>query len=257
MYLNFRLAVHSGIFLLAMEYAAHKFFNLESVFGDVPALFSVLAVVFLSIILSRKVFYRKWFMMLLLPMVFSLVLLALLFFIDQDVQRQLFVLIGTILFYLIQLGSARISVSQSDETGRGMIAASTIGTLFIFFAFTNGLYVNYSVELWYMVAVYGIVTFFLSWQFFLILVPKDMKRSFFYSAILAFFSAELFGIASFWPFGYLTTGVVLLIFYYVLWDLFQAHYLDLLTKRRVLADFSILILLSAVVLTTTRWTLTS
>jgi len=257
MYLNIRLVIHSLIFLAVMEYVVRSFSNLESIFSDTAALFFVIAVNFLNIIFSRKLFYGRWFMMMVLPSFFSIVTLALLFFIDQDVQRQLFVLIGLVLFYIVQLGSIRISLSRSDETGRGMIAASTIGTLFIFFAFINGLYVNYSVSLHNIIFVYFVVTFLLSWQFFIILEPKNVKKSFFYSTALSIFSTETFGFASFWPFGYLTTGIVLLIFYYVLWDMMQAHYMSLLTKRRVIVDISILAILSIAVLATTRWALVS
>jgi len=57
---------------------------------------------------------------------------------------------------------------------------------------------------------------------------------------------ELIWTMNFWPFGYLTTGVIALILYYILWDLTQSFFLKLLSKKRVVANmifFSALIVI--------------
>jgi len=65
--------------------------------------------------------------------------------------------------------------------------------------------------------------------------------------------AEIVWILNFWPFGYLTTGVISLIFYYVFWDLIQCHFFNMLSKKRVLGHMLIFGFLVAMVLSSTRW----
>ena len=61
----------------------------------------------------------------------------------------------------------------------------------------------------------------------------------------------------FWPFGYLTTGVVMLIIYYVFWDLFQSYLEGALRKQRFFANGFLFIVLVGIILASTPWEIVS
>jgi hypothetical protein len=65
--------------------------------------------------------------------------------------------------------------------------------------------------------------------------------------------AEIFWVLNFWPFGYLTTSVAGLVFYFVFWDIIQCHFLQKLSKRRIVANMVFLSIIVMMVLSSTRW----
>jgi uncharacterized PurR-regulated membrane protein YhhQ (DUF165 family) len=97
-----------------------------------------------------------------------------------------------------------------------------------------------------------IVTTLVSFQYFW-LINDDKKNVLNFSLVLGFVMAEIVWVLNFWPFGYLTTGVITLIFYYVFWDLVQCHFLNNLSKKRVVANMIIFALMVTMVLSSTRW----
>ncbi len=60
---------------------------------------------------------------------------------------------------------------------------------------------------------------------------------------------------TFWPFGYLTTGVATLIVFYVFWDAIRSYLKRDFTSKRLLANIFLSLLLLAGVLMTTEWNL--
>jgi hypothetical protein len=97
-----------------------------------------------------------------------------------------------------------------------------------------------------------LVTILLSFQYFW-LINDNKKNVLNYSLILGLIMAEIVWVLNFWPFGYLTTGVITLIFYYVFWDLATCHFLDELSQKRVIANMIFFGLLITLVLSSARW----
>jgi len=147
----------------------------------------------------------------------------------------------------------RLGEYQGDQTAKGMNMAATIATIFFTYASFYGLYLNFLVPLYVLMVAYLVVTLLVSYQHFSIIKSDAEKTAWIYSFLLALVMSELIWTMNFWPFGYLTTGIVALILYYVLWDMIQSYFLNLLSKKRVMANailFSILIFL---VLLSSKW----
>lgn len=248
MYFNFRILLHSAIYVATLAIVlVYPEYSLTFLAG-------VCSVLFLNVSLMRKTLFFRRFSALLLPMLLSFFSLAMLLFVDDAIRAKMFAFMNAPLFYLSLLGERRLLKDPTDVAAQGFASASLVGTLLIFFSVLVGFYLNFDVESWMLVPLYFAVVFGLSYQFFLVtkrIERQSARRS---ALILAFFSAEMFWISSFWPFGYLTTGIITLIFYYVLWDMLHAYMIGLLTKHRVIADMAILLVLTGTILATTRWT---
>jgi len=213
-----------------------------------------LSLLLLNVLWSKNILCKAFFRFApsLLFVFFSSVLL---FFIDSVEQQHIFIGIGSGIYYLFLLGNWRLREYDKDVTARGMIAIATISTLFIFFAVSNGININYSVPFWIYIPVHMVAVAYLSYFYFSLLPDGRKRYAPLYAIVLGVFITELVWLTTFWPFSYLTTGVIILIFYYVLWDTAQSHITKLLTKKRVMANVVLLVFLTVLVLTTSRWTL--
>jgi hypothetical protein len=168
-------------------------------------------------------------------------------------ERQIFICLSAGMYYLSLLGAYRLGLYSGDKTARGMNMSAMAATIFFAYAAVYGIYLNFLVPLYYLMLIYCLVTLLVSCQYFFIIKNDDKRKVWVYSFLLALVMAELVWIMNFWPFGYLTTGVIALILYYVLWDLTQSYFLNLLSKKRVVANmifFSVMIIL---VLLSTKW----
>jgi hypothetical protein len=186
------------------------------------------------------------------PAFFTLSSVALLYLITIHYEQQTFIILSALMYYLSLLGAYRLSKYEGDQTARGMNMAATVSTIFFTYAGAYGLYLNFLVPLWSLMLAYLFVTLLVSYQYFSI-IKEEKKTVWIYSFILALAMAEIVWTINFWPFGYLTAGAIALILYYVLWDLIQSHFLNLLSKKRVVAN---LIFFSAVIfmiLITSKW----
>lgn len=187
-----------------------------------------------------------------IPMVFIASSATLLFLIDSPMQQQIFILLIGALYYFILLGIYRIRFCESDQTARGIISAGAIGALFLFYAASYGMYINFAIPLWILMLIFLLVTVSITFQY-MILARKSRRDVLRYSLVLGLIMSEIAWISNFWPFGYLTTGVITLIFYYVFWDITQAHFLNILSKRRVVSLLILVGVLVGMVLLTSKW----
>jgi len=188
-----------------------------------------------------------------LPVFFTLSSIALLYLITLVYEQQIFIALAFFLFYLSLLGACRLGEYEGDQTAKGMNMATTSATIFFTYASFYGLYLNFLVPLYVLMLAYLVVTLLVSYQHFSLIKSNNKKTVWVYSFLLALAMAELIWTMNFWPFGYLTTGVIALILYYVLWDVIQSHFLNLLSQKRVVANtvlFSILVIL---ILLTSKW----
>ena len=187
-----------------------------------------------------------------LPAFFTIFSIALIYLISDFAEQQIFILLTSFVYYLACLGAFRLKEYQSDLTARGMIMAASMVTIFFAFTAAYGFYLNFFVPLYFLMIIYLIVSLLVSYQYFR-LINENKRTVWIYSFLLALIMAELIWTMNFWPFGYLTTGVIALILYYVLWDLVQSYFLNLLSRKRVVANmvfFSVLVIL---VLLSSKW----
>lgn len=128
-----------------------------------------------------------------------------------------------------------------------------MATAFLFYSSVYGIYLNFAVPIWGLMLAYCAGTVLLSYQYFLVIDSQQERRVKIYSLILGLSLSEIAWVVNFWPFGYLTTGVIVLMFYYILWDLVQSHFLQALSKKRVFVHLMFFGLLIGMVLASTRW----
>lgn len=186
--------------------------------------------------------------------IFSLSVSGLIFFVDSFFLRQ--VVVGVALFLLFFAMREYRQLNRAQEISlKGILFIFHFMTLFFFFAFSLAVHINFTIPQVLLMFFYGIVIFFVSLHSFLSVYIKEVKRSLQYSLVLSFFFLQLAWFIHFWPFGYLTTGVILLVVYYVLWDLFQSHFEKTIRLQRFFTDVLLLVVLVSIVLVSTPWTI--
>lgn len=241
MFIKFRLALSGLIYFLSLELIIFS-----------PSL-TVIVLIFSAVIsfLENKKISKKWKFSI-LPVIFVVFSIALLKLVTIQYEQQIFAILSAGMYYLLSLGNYRLGLYSGDQTARGMIMAATTATVFFVFASAYGLYLNFFVPLFVLMLVCLVATFFVSYHYFSIIEEK-WKKITLYSFILALIMAEIIWTMNFWPFGYLTTGVVALILYYVLWDLTQSYFLKLLSRKRVVANVIFFSIMICVVLLSAKW----
>jgi hypothetical protein len=187
-----------------------------------------------------------------LPVIFVLSTWGLLYFVQSYKQQYLLIGLSTIAYYFIHISIYRLRSYYKDKTARGIVAAGSIATIFLFYATAFGIYLNFDIALWAFMFLMMLATSLISFQYFW-LINENKKNVLNYSLILGLIMAEIVWILNFWPFGYLTTGVITLIFYYVFWDLIEHHFLNDLTKKRILFNLIFFGTLIILVLSSARW----
>jgi hypothetical protein len=187
-----------------------------------------------------------------MPVLFALSTWGLLYFVQSSKQQYVLMALAAIAYYFVHISLYRLNLYYKDQTARGIIAAGSVATIFLFYAASYGIYLNFDIPLWALILAEMAVTILVSFQHFW-LINDNKNNVLNYSLILGLVMAEIVWILNFWPFGYLTTGVITLIFYYVFWDLATCHFLDELSKRRVVANMIFFGLLVTLVLYSARW----
>ena len=190
--------------------------------------------------------------MTMIPMVLALASLGLLYFIDAPSQKHVFVLLSGAVYYFILLGIYRLRSYEKDQTARGIVAASAFATLFFSYAVCYGIYINFAVPLGLLMIVCFAVTILVSVQYFF-LIEAESKIAWLYSFVLGLVMTQLAWAATFWPFGYLTTAAAMLMFYYVFWDLASSHFLEMVSKKRLVNNLVVVGVLAVMVLASSRW----
>lgn len=189
-----------------------------------------------------------------IPIVFSISSILLFYLIDFSADQQAFMIIASIVFYFILLGIFRLKSYSKDQTARGIASGGLLATVFFFYSGFYGLYINFSIPLWLLMFVFLAITFILSYHY-LSAISSDKNKALSFSVILGFAMAEISWVINFWPFGYLTTGVIALIFYYMFWDLAQSYFTQKLSKRKIAFNLIFFSLLIGLILVTSRWQL--
>lgn len=242
MFFNFSVFFSSIIFLCSLE---------AVVFASdwVVSLAAIIAIITLRA--SKKL--SGGLSMAIMPLIFTLSSVALLYLVDSMVQRQYLIVLNVFVYYLAFLGIYRLRYYKHDKTALSMVASATMATAFLFYASAYGLYLNFAVPIGVFMLSYCAVTALLSYQYFSMLDGSDMRSVRMYSLVLGLSMAEIAWVINFWPFGYLTTGVVVLMFYYILWYLVRSYMVQELSQKHILVHLAFFSILIGVVLTSTRW----
>ena len=254
MFFHFRIFLYSLIFFFFLQFVASdfvvSFFDSISAWGIVLVGFILCCLLVYFYQIARRV--SRSIDMTPIPILLVVSTVGLLYFVQSLKQEFLLSLLSAIMYYFIHIALYRLRSYRKDKTARGIVAAGSVATIFLFYATSYGIYLNFAISLWVLMFVLMLVTTLVSFQYFW-LINDDKKNVLNFSLVLGFVMAEIVWILNFWPFGYLTTGVITLIFYYVFWDLVQCHFLNNLSKRRVVTNMLIFALLVAMVLSSTRW----
>ena len=194
----------------------------------------------------------RWFFSI-LPFFLTLSSMSLLFLITVKTEKHVFIALAASIYYLAVFGIYRLGLYMDDQTARGMNMAAMAVTIFFTYASAYGFYLNFFVPLYYLMLAYWLVTLLVGCQYFMIIKKDDRRMVWAYSFLLAFVMTEIVWIMNFWPFGYLTAGVIALILYYVIWDLIQSYFLNILNKKRVVANMVFFPAIVALVLLSAKW----
>jgi hypothetical protein len=187
-----------------------------------------------------------------IPIVFVLSSLFLFSFISVPGEQIVFILFATAIHYFLFLGLYRLSRAPQDLSARAMVSMSIIVTMFFFYSVAYGFYINFAIPLWFFMTLYGAASFAVTYPF-LRSLTTDQKIVSLYSLVIALALAEIAWVVNFWPFGYLTSGVVVLMFFYVFFDLAQHAILQTLSKRRTIVHSVTFFFLLLMVLWSSRW----
>jgi len=248
MFLKLRPLLFSLIFLLSLVFVS----SLEAT--PAKGTYVTVATIFLfaiSLYEGRSI-GGKWIFAI-LPVFFILSSIALLNLISGKYEQLIFIVLASSMFYLSLFSAYRLGKYSGDQTAKGMNMAATATTIFFSYASAYGLYLNFLVPLYYLMLVYLVATLLVSFQYFAIIKKDERKKIWMYSFLLALIMAEMIWTMNYWPFGYLTTGVIALILYYVLWDLTQSYFLNLLSRKRVVANMVFFSCLVVLVLLSSKW----
>lgn len=211
-----------------------------------------LAVSLLAIQSSRKI--GKSIFSAATPVIFSLSSITLLYLVDSLKQKQWLIVLSTAVYYLAFLGIYRLRYYERDITARGMMSFVAMSTNFLFYSSIYGIYLNFSIPIGVFMLAYCAVTVVITYQYLLTLDGEQDRKARIYSLILGLSMTEIAWVVNFWPFGYLTTGVIVLMFYYILWYLVESYFLKTLSKEHILTQLLFSGLLIGMVLISTRWT---
>lgn len=219
-------------------------------YGD---LFWLLLVALLALVLvGFRLVTKKWLLWYSVGL-FTLSVWTILHLIDYNLEKDIFIFLSAIIYYFFLLGGYKIGKKSRDEVARGIIAMVLMATVFLFLSATYGVYLNFDVASWWLMLFYFINISIISYRYFTIVENRGQKVVLVYSLILGFAMLEMGWVINFWPFGYLTSGFILLMFYYILWDLAQNYFYGNLSKKTVVINLILFIVLTAIVLYSSRW----
>lgn len=188
-----------------------------------------------------------------LPSVVSFSTLLLLSLIDVVFEQRVFVWFATILFYSALLGIYRLKLIPTDETARALLNMAALASLFFTYAAAYGLYLNYTVPLALLMLVFFLVTSIVAFQT-LYWAGRDDAREILLTALaLGMVMGELIWVVHFWPFGYLTIGATMLLFFYALWRVAIDLLRGTVVWKKLLIESVILLALLALLLATSPW----
>ncbi len=246
------IVLHIPIAIYALIYTIGLFFSVQYIVEEIMYVAVAVAVLtVLSAVAGRAI--ARHFFFAIVPVALSIASLVLLFFIDSPRQQQIIIVLIGVLVYGITLGSYRLSRHPRDAVARGMVVAGATAAIFFSYAAIFAMYLNFVIHQWIVGGITFIITTVIAWQYFVMIARGRFVQTIIYSAVLGLVLTETALSAVAWPFGYLTTAVVMLMIYYILWDLGQSFFLDRLSKARLITNVLFFLGVATMVLVTAQW----
>jgi hypothetical protein len=178
---------------------------------------------------------------------------SLLYLITIRFEQQIFIFLAGAMYYLSLFGAYRLKKYDGDKTAKGMIMAASVSTIFFIYAGAYGIYLNFLIPLYFLLLFYLVVTLLVSYQCFSTIKEISKKIVWIYSFVLTLSMLEIMWALNFWPFGYLTTGVIALVFYYILWDIIQSYFSNILNRKKMVFNLIFFSIIISLVLITSKW----
>jgi len=273
MFFKLQPIIYTAIFFLALEILAFQqgwFFQI--------ALFLFIYSIVIIWPLARKIRYLAF------PLFLSLGSFSLLFFIDSFLEKQVFIFMAGGVYYLALLGSYRLKFYSCDQTAQGMLNLVTIASMFFWFLAIYAWFLNYVFAFWLLPIIIFLSTAFVSIPSLIVcstdrekiqkkIKEKKEKKKFFgnqvleiiyhenrrsiifLDLILALFVAQFAWVVSYWPFSYLTLGTVLLIVFYIAWDIIRNFIQGKLSLKRLVMNGLMATLFVIAIVSTAQWDL--
>lgn len=189
------------------------------------------------------------------PLLLSFSAPSLLSLIDAPGEKFAFSILAASMFYAAFLALYRLRFAPTDRTARSFLSIAALAALFFFYSAAYGFYLNFSVPLASLVAVFALGSFGAAYQTLYPILPKNRTRVALYSSVIAFSMGEISWMLSFWPFGYLTAGAAALSFFFVLWDMAGALFLGTLSRKRTIIYLIIVLALVGLLVGTSPWSI--
>lgn len=273
MFFKLQPIIYTVFFVLALETLA---FKQNWFFGVLFFLIGFSVVIIWP--LARKLRYLSF------PLFLSLGSISLLFFIDSQIEKQVFIAMTAGVYYLALLGSYRLKFYSCDQTAQGMLNLVTIASMFFWFSAIYAWFLNYALDFWILPLVIFGSTAFISipslvvcstdrekieqkrkkkneeYDFWNnpareIIYQKNRVSIIFLDLILALIVAQFSWVVSFWPFSYLISGTAVLIVFYIFWDFVRNFIHGSFSFKRAIIDGVLAIILISAILITARWDL--
>ncbi len=224
-----------------------------------------------------------------IPFFLSLGSLSLLYLIDGRIERQVFVILSGAVYYLALLGAYRLKLYDCDQTAQGMLNLATLATGFFWFVSNYGWYLNFTISAWSLVITFIGSTFLIGLPSLRIVSEASSKikerakqqevgvkkrknseavektNDFFseqdylkimmLNLVISLIMGQTIWAFSLLPFGYLTTGVITLIVYFLMWDVVRRYIQGFLLKKTIVLNIVLSIIAVGGILFSAQWTL--
>lgn len=247
MIFHFAIFFWSALFLLGLEVVAKN-----PIFVSWQWYLTVTGVlIFVALLASRRLTGNVTNAF--VPILFSLASPTLLSLIDYPNQQQVFIVLSAVMYYGALLGNYRLYHAPTDKTAEAFLNSSAMAGMFFFYASLYGFYLNFTFPLWGLMLLYFIGTALTSYETFITVDKKERKRIILYSALLGLIMGELVWVMSLWPFGYLTTGALGVICFFLLWDIAFDAFRDTLSLRKAAVRILFFVGIILLLLTSSPW----
>jgi small-conductance mechanosensitive channel len=165
MLIKLQLLLFTAIFAGALEIVAfEKQYFINAAFFLI--IFSVLVVW----PLAKKVRFLA------IPFFLSVGSLNLLYLINTFVERQVYIGLVSVVYYLALMGAYRLKFYECDRTAQGMVNMATIATVLVWYLSTYAWYLNYQIGSWLLACSFIVATFMISLPSLKICASLQMKR---------------------------------------------------------------------------------
>jgi len=248
-------AVYALLFVVGMEFAIVGLERMDEglSLASRPLYMAFAIGALLTIMLLRSAQAKRDFLWAVVLLLHIFCASGLLLFIDSSVARHGIVVGAASILFLAIYGYQRFRKKDKEFGVRSILYVAHFSSMFFFFTLIYAFHVNVSIPQWLLMLAYFFIPFLVSTHSFVLTAPRFPRIALRYGIILGLMFAQLAWFIHYWPFGYLTTGAVMLVTFYVLWDLLQSHLEQSLRLERFFADMALLIALSTIVLLSSPW----